>query len=592
MTGATPSSRETGIPSPRPHTAWIAGIASALAAALIGLFAWMSWHAHAIVIHDTYDSSANLALSVEQFVARTIETIDLSLQVVSDEIGAGRARSPKGIEMLLAERLRRSPQITGLAVIDAAGRVRASSQAFPAAGGAVGDAGYFRLARDGSGIQVALGDPRTPGAAGKQVILSRRLAGANDSFAGVVAATLNGDYLQRFFDTLRIGEHGIIAFSTDDGTILVRRPYNEDYIGRNFGASSLFTERLPAATSGVFPMRYRDDGRWRIVGYQRVESLPLAVQVALPRDEALAHWRSTTLVQAGAGAALLLALSLMALRLNREFSARLLAHEQLSATVSELERARIAAETSSRVKSQFMAHMSHELRTPLNAIIGFSEMIREALMGPVSARYRDYANDIHSSGSHLLRLINDVLDLSKVEAGRLELHEETIDLAKLVEECRRLVADRVRAGGLSLTIEVPPALPAVRADELRLKQIVLNLLSNGVKFTPAGGRVTLAAAATAEGGIALSVDDTGIGMAEAEIPVALEPFRQLDSAFSRRFEGTGLGLPLARRLAELHGAALAITSARGRGTTATLTLPANRVVGRMPLPIDPRAAAS
>ncbi|MGO8919374.1 MAG: ATP-binding protein [Stellaceae bacterium] len=551
----------------------------------------MSWHAHAIVIHDTYDSSTNLALSVEQFVARTIETIDLSLQVVSDEIGAGRTASPEGVATLLAERLLRSPQITGLAVIDAEGRVRASSEVFQPAGAAVADATYFRLARERDGIRITLGDPRDPSGQGKQVILSRRLAGADGRFAGVVAAALNRYYLQQFFYTLRIGEQGIIAVNTVDGTALVRRPYREDYVGRNFGATSLFRERLKAAASGVFPMRY-GDGLWRIVGYQRVEALPLVVQVALSRDEALAHWRSTALVQAGAGAALLLILSLMALRLNRELSARLLAHEQLRATVSELERARLAAETSSRVKSQFMAHMSHELRTPLNAIIGFSEMIRDALMGPVSARYRDYANDIHSSGTHLLRLINGVLDLSKVEAGKLELHEETIDLAKLVEECRRLVADRVTAGGLALAIELPPALPAVRGDELRLKQIVLNLLSNGVKFTPPGGRVRLTAARTAEGGIALSVDDTGIGMTEAEIPVALEPFRQLDSAFSRRFEGTGLGLPLARRLAELHGGGLAIASAQGRGTTATLTLPASRVAERAPLPLGPRAAVS
>jgi signal transduction histidine kinase len=327
-------------------------------------------------------------------------------------------------------------------------------------------------------------------------------------------------------------------------------------------------------------MRYLTDGQWRIVGYQRVQNLPLVVQVALSRSETLAHWRNTTLVQAGVGAALLLAFWLMALLLNRELSARMLAHDRLSATVGELEHARLVAEESSRVKSQFMAHMSHELRTPLNAIIGFSEMIRDALMGPVSTRYRDYAGDIHSSGSHLLRLINDVLDLSKVEAGRLELQEEDVDLAKLVDDCRRLVADRVGAGGLALVVELPPALPAIRGDELRLKQIVLNLLSNAVKFTLPGGRITLAAAMTEEDGVALSIRDTGIGMAPEEIPVALEPFRQLDSAFNRRFEGTGLGLPLARRLAELHGATLSIDSVKGMGTLATLALPASRVVPR------------
>jgi signal transduction histidine kinase len=257
-----------------------------------------------------------------------------------------------------------------------------------------------------------------------------------------------------------------------------------------------------------------------------------------------------------------------------------------------LERARLVAEESNRVKSQFMAHMSHELRTPLNAIIGFSEMIRDALIGPLSNRYRDYARDIHSSGAHLLRLINDVLDLSKVEAGRVDLQDEVVDLAKLTEDCRRLVADGVRAGNLDLAIELAPHLPTIRGDELRLKQVLLNLLSNAVKFTPAGGRIALTVTTTAAGGVALSVADTGIGMAPEEIPVALEPFRQLDSAFNRRFEGTGLGLPLARRLAELHGATLSLSSAKGRGTIATLTLPASRVIDRPAIPFKRREAAS
>jgi signal transduction histidine kinase len=323
-----------------------------------------------------------------------------------------------------------------------------------------------------------------------------------------------------------------------------------------------------------------------------VEKLPLVVHVALSRDEALAHWRGTTLAQGGVGVVLLAAFCLLAALLHRELQGRMLAHGQLHTTVNELERARLVAEESNRVKSQFVAHMSHELRTPLNAIIGFSEMIRDALIGPLAARYRDYARDIHSSGAHLLRLINDVLDLSKVEAGRVDLHEEMVDLVKLTEDCRRLVADSVKAGRLELSIELAPHLPLIRGDELRLKQILLNLLSNAVKFTAAGGRIALTAATTVEGGVAVSVADTGIGMAPEEIPVALEPFRQLDGAFNRRFEGTGLGLPLARRLAELHAATLSLSSVKGRGTIATLTLPANRVVERTAAPFRRRDAAA
>jgi two-component system cell cycle sensor histidine kinase PleC len=225
-----------------------------------------------------------------------------------------------------------------------------------------------------------------------------------------------------------------------------------------------------------------------------------------------------------------------------------------------------------------MANMSHELRTPLNAIIGFSEVIRDALVGPVTPRYRDYARDIHASGKHLLGLINDVLDLSKIELGRLELHEEPVDLAKVVHDCHRLVADRVSSGGLEFILEVPSDLPAVLGDELRLKQVVLNLLSNAVKFTPAGGRIVLAISAPPEGTVVFAVADTGIGMKPEEIPIALEPFRQIDSALNRRYEGTGLGLPLARTLVELHGGFLNVISVAGSGTTVTFTIPADRVL--------------
>jgi two-component system, cell cycle sensor histidine kinase PleC len=578
--------------APRPHTLWIVACTSALAAALIGMFAWMSWNSYRIVIADTYVSSSNLALSVEQFVARTIETIDLSLQVVGDESESGRARGTGPLQARLADRLQRSPQITGLAVIGADGRLRAGTAAFPATASTVSEQAYFRRARAGDGIEIVLGDPLGERADGKEIILSRRFKRADGSVAGVIAATLNRDYVQQFFYTLKIGEEGIIVLETSDATVLARRPYLEDYIGRNFAASAIFTEWLPVASSGVFPMRYQIDGLWRIVGYQRIEKLPLVVHVALSRGEALAHWRGTTLMQGGVGAGLLLAFCLLAALLHRELQGRMLAHGQLRATVDELERARLVAEESNRVKSQFVAHMSHELRTPLNAIIGFSEMIRDALIGPLGTRYRAYARDIHSSGAHLLRLINDVLDLSKVEAGRVDLHEEMVDLVKLAEDCRRLVADSVKAGKLELSIELAPHLPLIRGDELRLKQILLNLLSNAVKFTAAGGRIALTAATTVEGGVAVSVADTGIGMAPEDIPIALEPFRQLDGAFNRRFEGTGLGLPLARRMAELHGATLSLSSVKDRGTIATLTLPADRIIERPAIPFKRREAAA
>jgi two-component system cell cycle sensor histidine kinase PleC len=256
---------------------------------------------------------------------------------------------------------------------------------------------------------------------------------------------------------------------------------------------------------------------------------------------------------------------------GRDITAQVNAQKALIAAKEE-------AETASRTKSQFLAHMSHELRTPLNAVLGFSEVIRDQVVGPVEPRYRDYAADIHKAGQHLLNLINDVLDLSKIEVGRLALHDDPVSLGDVVATCFRLVSERAREGQVAITEELAVDLPPVRGDALRLKQVVLNVLSNAVKFTPPGGAVRITAAREADGGLTLAVIDTGIGMASEDIPVALAPFRQVEGALNRRYEGTGLGLPLAKSLVELHDGTLAIESAPGRGTTVSIRLPARRVM--------------
>ena len=243
-----------------------------------------------------------------------------------------------------------------------------------------------------------------------------------------------------------------------------------------------------------------------------------------------------------------------------------------------LRQAKEEAEAANRTKSQFLANMSHELRTPLNAIIGFSEVIRDQLVGPIDARYARYGVDIHTAGQHLLRLIGDVLDLSKIEVGRLELHEEIVSLGEIIDSSLRLVQERAIHGGVVLERSLAGELPLLRVDALRLKQVVLNVLSNAVKFTPAGGRVRVTIEGTAAGGLAIVVTDTGIGMRRQDIATALTPFRQLDSGLNRRHEGTGLGLPLAKTLTELHRGWLEIDSEPGVGTTVRIHLPRERVV--------------
>lgn len=246
---------------------------------------------------------------------------------------------------------------------------------------------------------------------------------------------------------------------------------------------------------------------------------------------------------------------------------------------TELQRALAATQEASLAKTNFLALMSHELRTPLNAIIGFSEVLGGELFGPMGQpRYCEYAGDIHAAGKHLLALINDILDLTKAEAGKLDLHPEPVDLGSLIGECVRLMRDRAESGDRRLSILLPPNLPPLHADRLRIKQVLLNLMSNAIKFTPAGGRVTVSVDLDADCAISMAVSDTGIGMSDEEIPAALEPFRQVDSPMSRNCEGTGLGLSLVKSLAELHEAMLNIDSTPGRGTTVRIDFPAARTL--------------
>jgi signal transduction histidine kinase len=252
----------------------------------------------------------------------------------------------------------------------------------------------------------------------------------------------------------------------------------------------------------------------------------------------------------------------------------LLRCRELEAMHANLREARERAETANKAKSIFLANMSHELRTPLNAVIGFADVMRKETFGPIgNDRYRQYLADISHSSEHLLEVINDLLDFSKIEAGKLEVVIEDVDLADLLQSVAGMLRPQADQRKVALEYEPPAGTPIVRADSYRLRQILLNLLSNAVKFTQASGRVTLSATRRETGELSISIADTGIGMSATDLTAALEPFQQVDQGLARRYEGTGLGLPLARRLSELLGAKLALTSEVGKGTEAVVTFP-------------------
>jgi signal transduction histidine kinase len=240
----------------------------------------------------------------------------------------------------------------------------------------------------------------------------------------------------------------------------------------------------------------------------------------------------------------------------------------------EIERAYAEAHEANRAKSAFVAMVSHELRTPLTAILGFSDLIRSQAFGPVGVpRYAEYAQDIHTSGTHLLDLINNILDISKMEAGRLEIDPEWVDVKPMLESAVRVIQDRALKQAQRVTFEVPEPALTVWADRRALNQILLNLLSNAQKFTPDGGSIAVAAAARSEG-VEISISDTGIGIPAEHIERVIRPFERVDNSYSRSTGGTGLGLPLIKGLMDLHGGTMAIDSEPGCGTQVQLTFPA------------------
>lgn len=313
---------------------------------------------------------------------------------------------------------------------------------------------------------------------------------------------------------------------------------------------------------------YHRDGK--IIAEVEIPALAVAASVSEPQSAALAEWSRRAWI----------AFTVLMLRTIVTIGIGIFLFCQIrwrETAQDELIRTREAAESATRAKSEFLAHMSHELRTPLNAVIGFSEAIKLAMFGPLDSRYSEYGGHILASGKHLLQLVNDVLDVSKLEAGRFELQESELDIETVVRSATRLLIRQAEKAGVSIYVNVAPGIPFILGDARRLQQAILNLISNAVKFTRRGGEIRVSVFEN-DCGLAIKVADTGIGIPADQIATAMQPFRQVKRIGSNMASGTGLGLPIARDLVALHGGTLTLASRVNAGTTATIQLPAGRVL--------------
>lgn len=328
-------------------------------------------------------------------------------------------------------------------------------------------------------------------------------------------------------------------------------------IASSLRGATIVTFALPVATYAVLHAALPLD----------VESiLAVLLVVSLPFFSYVAHHRNQVSV------------SLLSYRSEKD---ALIAELETAKAVSD--EARRRAEEANLAKSRFLASISHELRTPLNAILGFSEVMAKEVLGPINNQtYREYANDVHESGKHLLELINEILDLSRIEAGRYQLNEEPLDLAEVVRECCRMMALKLRSKDIRLVQQFEPVLPRMLADERAVRQITLNLLSNAIKFSPSGGEVRVRVGWTAGGGQYLAIKDDGPGIPKEELPVVLSAFGQGSIAIKNAEQGTGLGLPIVQGLAALHGGTLELKSKLREGTEAIVAFPATRVMEELP----------
>ncbi|HTY66764.1 MAG TPA: ATP-binding protein [Alphaproteobacteria bacterium] len=519
------------------------------------------------------DRSRTRTIILREFADATFSSAALALRQLdtqSSPSGIVLPRDPALVREVLTRTAHILPFLYGLAIIDKNGNRVLTTHAPPGPDENVADRDYFDWQRSHASLDLHVSAPLVARINHRPTIpISMRISDAAGGFDGIVLAGVRPAYLEAFMSSLD-ADHAFIALA--DGTVVAGQPppgLAAD--GQPRGIDPALARAWRGSPAGSSVMRF--GGAAEAAGHAAIDSLPGVVSIGLDLDKELAPWRRETLHRlAGAavysGLVALLTWAIIAVTRRDQDTAA-----ALRTARDEAQDARRRAEEADRNKSLFLAHTSHELRTPLNAIIGFSEVLAKEVFGPLEQRYREYSRDIHHSGQHLLSVVDNILDLAKVSAGQWELTREQFTLADLLDDVGRLAAPEAALRSVELKRVLPPDLPTLYSDRRVLRQVLLNLVINGIKFTPAGGTVGIVVTVEPEGRLVIAVLDTGIGIEPAELDKVVEPFSNVSDLIARKPGGTGLGLPLCRAFVKLLGGELTIASEVGEGTSVTVKLP-------------------